>query len=59
MGGHLAHRDLTELLGPGWESHMIPKRCLPPLGVHEWCEHDPAHPEPTFRGLTDRRGGRR
>lgn len=31
---------------------LIPVRCLPPLGVHERCEHDPNHPLPSFQGLT-------
>jgi hypothetical protein len=30
---------------------LIPIRCLPPLGVHEHCEHDPKHREPTFKDL--------
>lgn len=38
---------------PEWmvENLINPVRCLPPLGVHEWCEHDPNHPPPDFSGL--------
>lgn len=44
-----AMRDLVEILGDDWESNLLPIRCLPPLGVHEWCEHDTEHPPPSFR----------
>lgn len=30
---------------------LVIGRCLPPLGIHEWCEHDPVHPPPVFRDL--------
>jgi hypothetical protein len=44
-------RLLQEL--PDWLIEQLnPVRCLPPLGVHEWCEHDPSHPPPSFQGLT-------
>jgi hypothetical protein len=29
-------------------SVFIPIQCLPPLGIHEHCEHDPRHTEPSF-----------
>lgn len=38
---------------PQWlEKHLIPTRCLPPLGIHERCEHDPNRVEPSFNNLT-------
>lgn len=38
---------------PDWlVQNTVPIRCLPALGVHEWCEHDPDHPPPSFRGLS-------
>lgn len=44
-------RSLEEILGPDWEEKLLPIRCLPALGVHERCEHDPKHPPPSFKGL--------
>lgn len=35
---------------PDWVKDMVmPIRCLPALGVHERCEHDPDYREPTFQ----------
>jgi hypothetical protein len=31
---------------------VIPTKCLPFLGIHERCDHDPATPPPTFAQLT-------
>lgn len=44
-------RPLEEILGPDWEEKLLPVRCLPALGIHERCEHDPKHPPPSFKGM--------
>lgn len=37
---------------PNWMTEsMVMTRCLPPLGVHERCEHDPDYPPVSFRDL--------
>lgn len=42
---------LPQWMEDEWEKHFIPIRCLPPLGVHERCEHDPKRIEPSFNNL--------
>ena len=43
---------LPHWLGDKLEEYVIPIQCLPPLGIHERCEHDPNHVEPSFNNLT-------
>jgi hypothetical protein len=39
---------------PDWMvGSIIPIRCIPPLGIHERCEHDRERPAPTIRDLEE------
>lgn len=48
--------DLPQWAVDKLEKYCIPIiRCLPPLGIHERCEHDPTHVQPSFKNLTKAR----
>lgn len=47
-----AQRDLRDLFSEEELDRIFqPIRCLPPLGIHEHCEH--VRPEPNFKNLNE------